>query len=78
MKYEEVLKAACAYVAAKNELEAFENRANAKLRFPSDDWTQGQYMRYEDLTQAEFEAEQALLNTAVRYKVCEDLEDQEQ
>ena len=69
MDYKEVLKAACAYVAAKNELEAFENRVNARLKFPSDDWTQGDHMRHDDLTQVEFEAEQALLNTAVSYKI---------
>jgi len=72
MDYKEVLKAACAYVAAKNELEAFENRANAKLKFPSDDWTKGEYMRHEDLTEAEVEAEEALLNAAVSYKVIEE------
>ena len=69
MHYKEVLKAACVYVAAKNQLEAFENRVNARLKFPSDDWTQGDNMRHDDLTQAEFEAEQALLNKAAKYEI---------
>ena len=63
MMHEEILKAAAELLEAYQALEEHEIKCNSQLRFPSDEWTQGQELRRIDLIDAASIAENIFVKT---------------